>query len=79
VTFTSTRITTNRANVGGGVASINAIFTTTSTPVIANTATITAGGVYRLGGTMTSTTSPVTANITNNCVTSSPAVPGCIG
>jgi hypothetical protein len=78
VTFTSTAIKNNQAKIGGGVASINAIFTTTSTPVTVNTATITAGGVYRLNGTMTSTTSPVTANITNNCVSSSPVVPGCI-
>jgi hypothetical protein len=78
-TFTSSSINGNTASIdGGGAASVNAIFTTTSTPVTANAA-LTAGGIYRLNGTMTVTTSPISGNILNNCVGSSPAVPSCTG
>jgi hypothetical protein len=53
--------------------------TITSTPVSANHAAGNAGGIYRTGGIMTITTSPITGNSANNCVTSSPAVPSCVG
>ncbi|MEA2618374.1 MAG: hypothetical protein QOE72_4157 [Chloroflexota bacterium] len=80
LTTTSSSVTTNRSLVarGGGIAAINSTATTlTSTPVTANTAAPGAGGVFRLGGTMTITTSPITGNAPNNCVGSSPSVPGC--
>ncbi|WP_405020834.1 hypothetical protein OHV05_32125 [Kitasatospora sp. NBC_00070] len=64
---------------GGGIAAVDSTATTlTSTQVSANGATA-AGGIYRQNGTMTLTTSPVSGNTPNNCVTSSPAVPGCVG
>ncbi|WP_236710951.1 right-handed parallel beta-helix repeat-containing protein [Streptomyces sp. 150FB] len=69
----------NKGRRGGGIASVNGILTVTSTPVTANTATSTAGGVYRQSGTMTVTTSPISANTANNCTSSVPAVPSCVG
>jgi hypothetical protein len=81
LTTTSSFVNTNRSLLaqGGGVAAINSTATTvTSTPVSANDATLGAGGIFRLGGTMTITTSPITGNTPNNCVGSSPPVPGCI-
>jgi hypothetical protein len=69
----------NKAGHGGGIASANGILSVTSTPVTANAATVNAGGVYRQSGTMTVTTSPISANTPNNCTTSVPAVPGCVG
>ncbi|MEO5878005.1 MAG: hypothetical protein ABIQ26_23670, partial [Streptosporangiaceae bacterium] len=63
----------------GGVASIAAIYTTTSTSVTTNTALIASGGIYRSAGTMTVTSSPITGNHVNNCVGSAPLVPGCLG
>jgi hypothetical protein len=82
LTTTSSSIKTNRSSLaqGGGVAAINSTATTlTSTPVSANDATLGAGGIYRSGGIMTITSSPITGNTPNNCVGSSPSVPGCIG
>ena len=79
LTTTSSFVTSNRAlaALGGGIAAVNSTASTlTSTPVSANNA-LGAGGVYRLGGVMTITTSPITGNTPNNCVGSSPAVPGC--
>ncbi|MEU3960970.1 right-handed parallel beta-helix repeat-containing protein [Streptomyces buecherae] len=70
----------NTAARGGGIAAVDATATTlTGTPVSANKALLTAGGIYRRNGTMTLTTSPVGGNAPNNCVGSSPAVPGCVG
>ena len=64
---------------GGGIASVNSTATTlTRTAVTLNKAG-TAGGVYRLNGTMTTTNTPISGNLTNNCVSSSPAVPNCTG
>jgi hypothetical protein len=78
-TFTSSFVNGgNSATRGGGIASVNGTLTMTSTPVSANTAAVTAGGVYRQQGTMTLTTSPITGNSPNNCVGSTPAVPGCV-
>jgi hypothetical protein len=79
LTTTTSSITLNRSLAqGGGIAAINSTATTiTSTPISANDALLGAGGVYRLGGTMTVTTSPITGNTPNNCVGSSPPVPGC--
>ena len=71
-------ISGNQARLGGGVATVNATFTISSTPVTANTATVNAGGIHRLNGTITLTTSSISGNSSDNCVTSSPAVPGCI-
>ncbi|MEU4742647.1 hypothetical protein AB0G02_19590 [Actinosynnema sp. NPDC023658] len=70
----------NTAARGGGIAAVNSTATSlTNTAVTANTALLTAGGVLRLGGTMTTTTSPISGNTPNNCVGSTPAVPGCTG
>jgi hypothetical protein len=77
-TFTSSSISGNHARLGGGVATVNATFTISSTPVTANTATVNAGGIHRLNGTITLTTSSISGNSSDNCVTSSPAVPGCV-
>jgi len=80
LTTTSSFVTNNRSLLaqGGGIAAIDSTATTlTSTPVSANAATLGAGGVFRLGGVMTITTSPISGNTPNNCVGSSPAVPGC--
>jgi hypothetical protein len=80
LTMTSSSVTTNRTSLvrGGGIAAITSTATTlTSTPVSANHAALGAGGIFRLGGVMTITTSPTTGNTPNNCVGSSPAVPGC--
>lgn len=75
-------ITGNTGTRGGGIAAVNSTATTlTQTAVTVNQAGLlgTAGGVYRVGGTMTNNTSPITANTPNNCVGSTPAVPGCTG
>ena len=79
LTVTSSSVTNNRSLLpGGGIAAISSTATTiTSTPISANSATLGAGGVYRLGGVITVTTSPITGNTPNNCVGSTPAVPGC--
>ena len=79
LTTTNTPVKSNTSSQaqGGGIAVINSTATTlTSTPVSANTGSG-AGGIFRLGGTMTTTTSPITGNAPDNCVASSPAVPGC--
>jgi hypothetical protein len=79
LTMTSSVVTSNTSLLaqGGGIAANGSTTSLTSTSVTANTATLGAGGVLRLGGTMTTNTSPISANIPNNCVGSSPAVPGC--
>ncbi len=79
LTVTTSSVTINSGLLaGGGIAAVNSTATTlTSTPISANSATLGAGGVYRLGGVITVTTSPITGNTPNNCVGSSPAVPGC--
>ncbi|MEV7937425.1 right-handed parallel beta-helix repeat-containing protein [Kitasatospora sp. NPDC088264] len=65
---------------GGGIAAIGSTSTTlTSTQISANHAVMTAGGIYRQNGTMTLTTTPVSGNTPDNCVGSSPSVPGCVG
>ncbi|MER5257348.1 hypothetical protein [Streptomyces sp. NPDC002855] len=70
----------NTASQGGGIAAVDSTATTlTSTPVSANHALLAAGGIYRLNGTMTVTTSPIGSNTPNNCTSSSPAVPSCVG
>jgi hypothetical protein len=82
LTATSTPVNGNASSLaqGGGIAAINSTATTlTSSPVSANSATLGAGGIYRSGGIMTITTSPISGNTPNNCVGSSPSVPGCIG
>jgi hypothetical protein len=79
LTTSSSSIKNNASSAeGGGIAAINSTATSlTSTPVSINTA-LSAGGVYRSGGVMTITTSPITFNSPENCVGSSPTVPGCI-
>jgi hypothetical protein len=80
LTTTSTTVTANTSSAaqGGGIAAIDSTATTlTSTPVSANAAALSAGGIFRLGGVMTLTTSPITGNTPNDCLGSSPAVPGC--
>ncbi|CAN3983295.1 Probable extracellular nuclease [Kitasatospora purpeofusca] len=79
LTTTGSSVTNNSSGAqGGGIAAVDSAATTlTSTPVSANSAT-TAAGVYRRNGAMTLTTSPVSGNVPNNCVGSSPAVPGCV-
>jgi hypothetical protein len=88
VTFTSSTVSGNTAaalvgllggGLGGGMYANGGTVTVTSTPVSANHATGNAGGIYRNGGIMTITTSPITGNSANNCVTSSPPVPSCVG
>ncbi|MFI0231640.1 hypothetical protein [Streptomyces sp. NPDC017086] len=69
----------NKAARGGGIASVNGILTVTSTPVTANIALVAAGGVYRQSGTMTITASSISSNTPDNCTSSVPAVPGCVG
>ncbi|MET9633562.1 hypothetical protein ABZX92_39500 [Lentzea sp. NPDC006480] len=65
---------------GGGIAAVDSGTTTmTQTAVTTNVAVLTAGGVYRQGGTMTNNNSPISGNLTNNCLGSVPAVPGCTG
>ena len=79
LTMTSSVVTLNTSlGRGGGIASITSTTTLTSTPVSVNTAAG-SGGVFRMGGTMTTNTSPISENITNNCVSSAPAVPNCTG
>jgi hypothetical protein len=76
-------VTGNRSGRGGGIAAVGSTATTlTQTAVTDNHALLTlgnAGGVYRQGGTMTTTSAPITANTSNNCVSSTPAVPDCTG
>ena len=67
---------------GGGIATISAVLTLTSSPVTSNAATPetgNGGGIYRSDGTVTVTTSPISANTPNNCTGSDPAVPSCTG
>lgn len=82
LTVTSTPVNgSNRSGArGGGIAAVDSTATTlTSSPVSGNTAARGAGGVFRLRGTMVVNTSPISANTPNNCVGSSPGVPGCTG
>ncbi|MEU4805784.1 hypothetical protein [Actinosynnema sp. NPDC023587] len=76
-------ITGNSAGRGGGIASLGSTATTlTQTAVTNNHALLLlghSGGVHRQGGTMTTTSAPISANTPNNCVGSTPAVPGCTG
>jgi len=76
-TFTSSFVDDNQGARGGGIASINGIFSLTSTPVSTNTATVTAGGFFRTAGTVTVNTSAISNNVANNCTGSVPAVPSC--
>jgi hypothetical protein len=83
VTINSGGLTDNTAaGNGGGIASINAVLTLTSSPVSANAADAdggSGGGIYRNDGTVTVTTSPISANTPNNCTGSDPTVPSCTG
>jgi hypothetical protein len=79
LTTSSSSIKSNTSSgQGGGIAAVDSTATILiSIPVSINSAGPDAGGIYRLGGMMTITTSPISFNTANNCVGSSPAVPGC--
>jgi hypothetical protein len=79
LTMTSSVVTLNASLAqGGGIAAVDSTTSLTTTPISSNTA-LSAGGVFRSNGTMTTTNAPISANLTNNCLTSSPAVPNCTG
>ncbi|MFD4600604.1 hypothetical protein ACFWPQ_21555 [Streptomyces sp. NPDC058464] len=65
---------------GGGIYNRfpGAVATLLNSRVSSNSATDNAGGIYNTGGTVNLvTSSQVVNNTPNNCVTSSPAIPGC--
>ncbi|WP_145968921.1 hypothetical protein [Streptomyces hyaluromycini] len=65
---------------GGGIYNrfSGAVATLLNSRVSANSATDNAGGIYNTGGTVNLvSSSQVVNNTPNNCVTSSPAIPGC--
>lgn len=78
-TFTSSTVTSNTAHQAGGIASVNATLTITSSTVNVNAATVNPGGIYYVAGSATLNTSTVTANTPTNCTGSPSPVPGCIG
>ncbi|MFD4508307.1 right-handed parallel beta-helix repeat-containing protein [Streptomyces sp. NPDC058457] len=71
---------TGAGSRGGGIFNTfpGAVATLLNTRVSSNSAADNAGGIYNTGGTVNLVTlSQVVSNTPNNCVTSSPAIPGC--